>query len=174
VDYYNDFSTVHKDKQVAIDWMARKLNGNEKPELYSFIERVVDNSPVEIVTAHDLLWYLNFNFKWQAVNFRIVSHCSSQETGNRLINNLNHFFNTPTFQQWSLQEGHYFTGDSWGDYKKVMKTQILEVNGDQEYFKFKTKHPSLPALLRYKDTFDFIYEDNGKYVFTKQSVGATL
>jgi hypothetical protein len=51
-----------------------------------------------------------------------------------------------------------------------MKKFIYQVDGDLQYFKYKTKHPSLPALLRYKDTFDFIYEDNGVYRFTKQPI----
>lgn len=174
VDYYNDFGTVHKNKQVAIDWMSRKLESNERGEFYEFIEQVCANSPVEIVTAHDLLWYLNFNFKWQAVNFRIVSHCASQSVGNQLIDNLKHFFNTEDFQQWSMLEGHHFQGNSWADYKMVMKKQIYQVTGDIDYFRNKTKHPSLPALLRYKDTFDFIYEENGVYTFSKRSIGTVL
>jgi len=174
VDYHNDFTVVHQKKQVAINWMARKLEPHEKNEFFEFIEQVCDNSPVEIVSSHDLLWYLNFNFKWQAVNFRIVSHAANQEVGNQLISNLHHFFNTDTFQQWSLKEGHYFEGSSWGDYKMVMKKQIYEVTNDGDYFKNKTKHPSLPSLLRYKDTFDFIYESNSKYTFTKQPIGTIL
>lgn len=170
VDYYNDFGVVHQPMRKSIDWLARNLKGDDVTALEEFIERTVKNSPVEIVTCHDLLWYLNFNFKWQAVNFRIVSHAKDEATGNQLVKNLRHFFNTDDFQQWSLLEGHYFTGDNWGDYKKVMKKQIYQVTGDLDYFKYKTKHPSLPALLRYKDTFDFIYEDNGTYKFTKKQL----
>lgn len=169
VDFYNDFSTIHKPMDVAINWLERKLDSSEKKTaLREFIDAQVKNSPVELNTCHDLLWYLNFNHKWQAVNFRIVSHSRDSETGNILIRNLTHFFNTEQFQQWSMQEGHYFTGDNWGDYKKVMKRFIYQVDGDMNYFKHKTKHPSLPALLRYKDTFDFIYEDNGVYTFSKK------
>lgn len=174
VDYYNDFSVVHKGKGLAIDWMARKLEAHGQGELYKFIEQVCANSPIELETSHDLLWYLNFNFKWQAVNFRIVSHAVNEQVGNVLINNLHHFFNTAEFQQWSLKEGHHFTGSSWSDYKMVMKQQIYKVTRDGAYFKNKTKHPSLPALLRYKDTFDFIYESNGQYIFSKKSIGQTL
>lgn len=170
VDFYNDFSVVHKPKDIAIDWMVRNLDSADNEKLREFIEFQCANSPVEIVTSHDLLWYLNFNFKWQAVNFRIASHAKNEETGNLLIQNLKHFFNTDEFQQWSLQEGHYFTGKNWGDYKHVMKKHIYAVTSDLEYFKYKTKHPSLPALLRYKDTFDFIYEDNGVYKFTKKQL----
>jgi len=171
VDFYNDFSVVHKPYAQAIDWMTRNLKKPEyKDNLQKFLESAIAKSPVELTTCHDLLWYLNFNYKWQAVNFRIVSHCRDQNTGNLLIKNLKHFFNTDSFQQWSLKEGHYFEGSNWGDYKKVMKKQIYQVTSDLEYFKNKTKHPSLPALLRYKDTFDFIYEDNGSYVFTKKQI----
>lgn len=171
VDYYNDFAVVRepwKDRPMA--WLSRNLEGAEKTALYDFIEETVANSPVELPTGHDLFWYLNFNFKWQAVNFRIVSHAVNEDVGNRLIKNLAHFFNTDDFQQWSLAEGHHFSGDGWGDYKSVMKKYIYMVNGDTEYFKYKTKFPSLPALLRYKDTFDFIYKDGDRYHFTKQEI----
>jgi hypothetical protein len=169
VDYYNDFGVVHQPYGKSVDWLSRKLQKEEaKTALRNFIEQTVQNSPIEIISCHDLLWYLNFNFKWQAVNFRIVSHAKDEAIGNRLIKNLKHFFNTDDFQMWSLMEGHYFEGTNWGDYKKVMKKQIYQVTSDLEYYKNKTKHPSLPALLRYKDTFDFIYEDNGTYKFTKK------
>ena len=170
VDYYNDFGVVHEPMRKSIDWMARNLKGDDVNKLEEFLERTVQGSPVELITCHDLLWYLNFNFKWQAVNFRIVSHAKDEATGNQLIKNLRHFFNTDSFQQWSIKAGHYFTGDNWSDYKKVMKKQIYQVNNDLDYFKHKTKHPSLPSLLRYKDTFDFIYEDNGTYKFTKKQL----
>jgi hypothetical protein len=168
VDHFNDFSIVHQPMQKSIDWMGRNLDAKEKAMLEEFIADQVARSPVELVTNHDLLWYLNFNFKWQAVNFRIVSHAVNEEVGNQLVSNLNHFFNTEDFQQWSMKEGHYFTGDNWGDYKKIMKKQIYSVTGDMDYFRYKTKYPSLPGLLRYKDTFDFIYSNgNGTYKFSK-------
>lgn len=169
VDYYNDFQVVHKPYGLALDWMLRKFQRDEpKTALTNFIEQTVERSPVELKTCHDLLWYLNFNYKWQAVNFRIVSHAKDQAIGNQLIKNLRHFFNTEDFQMWSLMEGHYFEGSNWGDYKKVMKKQIYQVTSDLEYFKNKTKHPSLPSLLRYKDTFDFIYLEDDVYKFTKK------
>lgn len=171
VDYYNDFSVVHEPwKERGIKWLHRNLDDSEKTILYNFIEETVSGSPVELSTSHDLFWYLNFNFKWQAVNFRIVSHAVNETVGNKLIKNLYHFFNTRDFQEWSMAEGHYFYGGNWSDYKSVMKKFIYQVNGDNEYFKYKTKFPSLPALLRYKDTFDFIYKDNDNYRFSKQEL----
>jgi len=170
VDYYNNFSTVHEPwKGRPFTWLSKKLDTDQTDVLMGFLEETVSNSPVEILTGHDFFWYLNFNFKWQAVNFRIVSHAVNEQVGNKLINNLAHFFNTEDFQQWSLCEGHYFEGNNWSDYKSVMKKYIYKVNGDQEYFKYKTKFPSLPALLRYKDTFDFMYKDGSNYTFTKQA-----
>lgn len=172
VDYYNDFSVVHKKYGTAVDWICRKLQDSEKSIIVEFVEEQISNSPVEIVTCHDLLWYLNFNLKWQAVYFRIVSHCNNDDNGNKLITNLRHFFNTDKFQQWSLHTGHHFDGTSWKDYKSVMKNEIYKVTRDREYFINKTKHPSLPNLLRYKDTYDFIYFDSktNTYKFTKEMI----
>lgn len=169
VDYYNDFSLVHKKWGIAADWLGRNLDVDDKTILRDFIEASVAGAPVEIVTNHDLMWYLNFNYKWQAVNFRIVSHADNQVSGNTLINNLKHFFNTLDFQRWSMHVGHYFTGSSWREYKMPLKEQIYSVTGDTDYYKNKTKYPSLPGLLRYRDTFDYIYYDgsNSEYVFTK-------
>lgn len=172
VDYYNDFSLVHQKWGVAVDWLGRNLSDSDKNVLREFIEATVERSPVEIVTNHDLMWYLNFNFKWQAVNFRIVSHADNQLSGNTLINNLKHFFNTVDFQRWSMHTGHHFNGSSWREYKMPLKEQIYSVTGDSEYYKNKTKYPSLPGLLRYRDTFDFIYydSDSGEYAFTKEQI----
>lgn len=171
VDFYNDFSVVHENWKIrGIKWFTRKLNPDEKTQVDDLIEKIVSSSPIEIHSSHDLFWYLNFNMKWQAVNFRIVSHCKDQETGNRLINQLVHFFNTEDFQHWSLTEGHYFDGNKWGDYKMCMKEPIFKITNDFDYLKYKTKHPSLPALLRYKDTFDFIYKDQDSYIFTKEMI----
>ncbi len=171
VDYYNDFSIVHETwKTRALSWFTRNLANEEKSQVIELIEQLTNNSPVELITSHDLFWYLNFNLKWQAVNFRIVSHCQNQDNGNKLINQLCHFFNTEDFQNWSLTEGHYFKGNCWGDYKMCMKEPIFKVTKDLDYFKYKTKHPSLPGLLRYKDTFDFIYKDENKYIFTKEMI----
>lgn len=171
VDYYNDFAVVHESwKDKGMQWLSRNLVSDEKSILNDFIEETVSNSPIELLSTHDLFWYLNFNFKWQAVNFRIVSHAANENVGNRLIKNLVHFFNTIEFQEWSMSEGHYFYGDNWADYKSVMKKHIYNVNGDSSYFKYKTKFPSLPALLRYKDTFDFIYLDDDSYIFRKQEI----
>jgi hypothetical protein len=171
VDFYNDFSVVHETwKTRGLSWFIRNLTADEKPQVAELLESLVHHAPVEIQSSHDLFWYLNFNMKWQAVNFRIVSHCKDQDTGNKLINQLVHFFNTEDFQHWSLSEGHYFTGSKWGDYKMCMKEPIFKVTGDSNYLKYKTKHPSLPSLLRYKDTFDFIYKDNDRYIFTKEMI----
>ena len=171
VDFYNDFSVVHETwKTRGLSWFIRNLTQDEKTQVVELLESLVHHAPVEIHSSHDLFWYLNFNMKWQAVNFRIVSHCKDQDIGNKLINQLVHFFNTEDFQHWSLSEGHYFTGSKWGDYKMCMKEPIFKVTGDGNYLKYKTKHPSLPSLLRYKDTFDFIYKDNDRYIFTKEMI----
>ena len=142
VDYYNDFSVVHEDwKNRGLAWFTRNRDIDGAMEILNFIESMLEKSPIEIKTSHDLFWYLNFNLKWQAVNFRIASHALNNSVGNSLINNLVHFFNTEEFQIWSLTEGHYFEGSNWGDYKKVMKQKILDVTNDQQYFKYKTKYP---------------------------------
>lgn len=170
VDYYNKFSIVHEKWGKAVDFLGRKLSEGQRSILRDFIDDAVSRSPVEIRSNHDLMWYLNFNYKWQAVNFRIVSHCDSQDNGNMLIKNLVHFFNTDDFQQWSMHEGHYFTGTSWTQYKMPLKRLIHTVTGDDDYFAHKTKYPSLPGLLRYRDTYDFIYYNSNtdKYIFTKE------
>ena len=171
VDYYNDFSVVHEPwEKRGVDWFVRNLSNEESKIVREFLENIVYCSPVEIISSHELFWYLNFNLKWQAVNFRIVSHCQDQKTGNELISRLVHFFNTIDFQEWSMADGHYFTGSSWSEYKMPMKKYIFNVTKDEDYFKYKTKHPSLPSLLRFKNTFDFIYKDNDKYYFSKEKL----
>lgn len=171
VDYYNDFSVIHEDwKTRSLDWFTRNLDDVSKDIAIDNILDIVKTSPIEILTAHDLFWYLNFNLKWQAVNFRIASHCLDQDTGNLLIKHLVHFFNTEKFQEWSILEGHYFVGNSWAEYKMPLKDFIFSVTKDRNYFENKIKFPSLSSLLKFKDTFDFIYKEEDKYVFSKEKI----
>lgn len=171
-DFYNDFSTINNPIEFGISWLTRKLNPNDNDSVRIFLNELINTSPIELSTTHDLFWYINFNLKWQAVNYRIVSHSRTQEHGNYLIQSLVHFFNTEDFQQWSMHTGHRFEGSSWSDYKKVLKQQIFSVNRDVEYLKHKTKYPSLPSLLRHRDTFDFVYVDpnTNHYTFTKDRI----
>lgn len=120
-------------------------------------------APCEIKTNYDLLWWLNFNFKWQTVWFRILLRIDS-----RFHKNLNpewvhkhfhHFFTTDDFQKWSMLNPDKKIKNDWMSYKFTAKDYIYDFNKDQYYRDNKSKRGSLFRLFTHKNTPNAITSD---------------
>lgn len=89
------------------------------------------------MTTTEYIWALNFIYKYENVVERIKTNT---KPGVEFF----HFFDTPSFQSWAIN--NYKTNckfDNWKEYKTALKTIIFNYNGDEHYFKNKTKVPSL-------------------------------
>jgi hypothetical protein len=136
---------------------------------YDLLDESCKNSPVALVTVFDFLWWLNFNFKWQAVFFRLVIRCDKQYQSSIDDDFLNtyyhHFYGEEYFQLWSMTNQDTKIQDKWDTYKFLPKQIIYEFTNDAEYRDNKTKLPSLGLLFTQKRTphalttdFEFIDE----------------
>lgn len=91
------------------------------PLMIAYIEPQIKKSPVPIVNAYDLLWWLNFSMKWQHVSLRIpllmeyTGEAQSTLRMNRTVN----FFDTDDFEQWSYHNHHLkmYDRSDWATYK---------------------------------------------------------
>lgn len=91
------------------------------PLMIAYLEPQIAKSPVPIVNAYDLLWWLNFSMKWQHVSLRIpllmeyTGEAQSTLQMNRTIN----FFDTDDFEQWSYHNHHLkmYDRSDWATYK---------------------------------------------------------
>lgn len=115
-----------------------------------------ETSPCQIKTSFDLFWWLNFNFKWQSVFFRILLRVNKDERKNinlEFINNyFHHFYSGINFQKWSMTHPHLKIKDTWLSYKFYVKDLIYEFTQDGIYREQKVKWGSLYKLFIAKNT----------------------
>jgi hypothetical protein len=168
MDSTGDFNAIHKDfNQTGLPWLLAKIKDLDQVEnCREMINVLLDQSPIELRSNHDGFWWLNFATKWQAVKFRLVSHAPTADLVDVMAKRVLHFFETAEFQQWALYTDEEKVQSDWYSYKLPAKKLILECNGDMEYFKYKTKYPSIPSLTRYSNMFDFIYLDESTGTFS--------
>lgn len=168
MDASGDFDAIHgRFEQQGLPWLIAKVKDEtQAANCQEMIEVLLEQAPYKMITNHDCFWWLNFATKWQAVKFRLVSHAPTPGLVDAMAQRVLHFFETEEFQLWALytQEDKVLT--DWYSYKLPAKKLILECNGDFEYFKFKTKYPSIPSLTRYSNMHDFIYLDEKTGIYT--------
>lgn len=122
--------------------------------------KLIEACPVKLTTAHDVFWWLNFTLKWQAVLYRMLVHKPSglNSVNGHLEKWCFHFFNTQEFQRWAVHNLDLKIKDTWKSYKWLAKELIYEVFDDDDYLKNKTKVPSLPSILRFRNVYNAISE----------------
>ena len=73
---------------------------------FKMIKESVACAPFEIRTVYDLLWWSNFNFKWNEVlarsMFYYAQHLSPVESQDFYQNSLFRFFEHPDIQRWAI------------------------------------------------------------------------
>lgn len=115
-----------------------------------------EQAPCEIKSFFDLLWWLNFNFKWQSVFFRILLRVGRNYRSNVnqdfVDNKFFHFFSHTNFQKWSMLNPHLKIKNSWDTYKFHVKDLIFNFTKDPVYKNEKLKKGSLWKLFISKDT----------------------
>lgn len=130
-------------------------------------ERLKEASPVPIVTNADFLWWINFSLKWQSVFFRTLSYVSERHvheiSEDYIKTRYFQFYGTDDFQLWSLTNPDKKIKDTWNTYKWPCKDIIYDYNKDAEYRDTKTKHGSLFALMKQRDSYNFITDELRMY-----------
>jgi len=110
-------------------------------------------APFEIVDFADFLWWFNFTMKWHAVENRLLQAVFgvidqfTAELVDGVDNNVHHFYNSETFQQWAMSNRtlnkQYIVDNKIMNIKKPLKDYILAKTGDNIYYMNKGKAFSL-------------------------------
>lgn len=115
-----------------------------------------EQAPCEIKNNFDLLWWLNFNFKWQNVWFRLLlrvdDRCQHNICPEWLDRHYDHFFTSADFQKWSMLNPDKKIHSKWNTYKFTAKEYIYNYTKDAMYRDFKEKRGSLFRLFIHKNT----------------------
>ena len=135
----------------------KSITDDESDLLFSLFYKLMSASPCKIETVGDWWWYINFSCKWGSVYHRMMFYVQNPEiiTDDYMRNYYYQFFNTDSFQRWSMvnrtekHQGDYLT------YKYHAKNLIIDVTKDETY-RDKIKRPSLSNITRFKYACDLI------------------
>lgn len=112
-----------------------------------YLEPQIARAPVPLPDLYELMWWLNFSLKWQAVTLR-MSVSTGPDRYPTLADAVVHFYQTPGFQRWALVNPNRRIGGTWQSHKWPLKDIILAFTGDRRYYDTKVKVPSLGGMLR--------------------------
>ena len=174
------FDTVFKEysKDIIMKYFQEHNMSEESSSLwYDVVDNNASNAPCEIKTVHEFFWWLNFNYKWQAVFFRMLLRVDKQYRSfidDEFVDTyFHHFYSEDYFQMWAMSNKHLKIKDTWSSYKFHAKELIYKFTGDVEYRDNKQKANSLHKLFIAKDTpialsskYEYMYEldQNDLYV----------
>jgi hypothetical protein len=150
-------------------FIAFGMNQEQANIWFDVIDESCKTSPLPLYTVFDFLWWLNFNFKWQSVFFRMLLRCRSDMqvniNQNFIDNYYHHFYSEDYFQIWSMNNHDKKIKDEWKTYKYHAKELIYEFTKDDDYRDNKLKQPSLYKLFTLRRTpkalttdYKFLYE----------------
>lgn len=172
MDSTRDYKCIHGNWETeSLVWLLDKVE-DHRDEREQMLYNLVNASPVNIDTNHDFLWWLNYAMKWQAVKYRMSMHSPTSEQAEYMAGNVINFFDSEDYQRWALYTKEEKVGGRWNTYKLPAKKLINEIWSNDNYFKFKTKWPSLPTITRYNNAWGFLWQDEtGKLTATKTYTG---
>jgi len=106
-------------------------------------ETQVEAAPININDYADFLWWLNFSFKYQYLQYNYVDTVYANPTLPTLV----HFYDSTAFQQWACSNRElnkqFIYNDKPLEYKQVFKDYIYEILRDDDYRNNKQKDGTL-------------------------------
>jgi hypothetical protein len=112
-----------------INYFYKRLFGSTfRPNVDLFVElysTTLPYCPFEIKTCFDFLWWFNFTNKWQLVKYRMLEQkrfTNPKESFEKII----HFYDTPMFQKWSMDNQHLKIKNNLMSYKFSAKEFIVK------------------------------------------------
>lgn len=127
-------------------WTKKIGTGNQ---ILDYFNPIAAEAPFKIVTAHDFLWWLNFTQKWQHVKFRFIE-LKTWDLRARYNTSVAHFFDTPYFQRWSLENHDKKIKKTFASYKFTAKEFIFDFTKNSSDLAL-VKVQSLKTLYTYSE-----------------------
>ncbi|MBI3419110.1 MAG: hypothetical protein HY053_03145 [Proteobacteria bacterium] len=109
-------------------------------------EQTLSACPFPIRTSFDWIWWFNFTNKWQHVKYRLLSN-KPWRNARESFKKIKHFYDTPGWQRWSLDNHDKKIGKLYESYKLAAKEYIVGATGFSDYIR-KPKVGSLFQIWR--------------------------
>ena len=117
--------------------------------------------PFPIKSCFDWVWWFNFTNKWQHVKYRLLAY-KDWENPRDNFSKIHHFFDTPEWQRWSIDNHDQKIEDTLRSYKVAGKKFIVKHTGYIDYIS-KTKIGSLKFLWKNKGFYEAV-DDNLNFI----------
>jgi len=161
VKYHGD-EGIHQRWEDKMPSVYESLFG--KPVAEKFIEvysKTIIACPFPIRTCFDWVWWFNFTNKWQHVKYRMLA-LKEWEDPRTNFKKIHHFFDTPEWQRWSIDNHDKKIENTLDSYKVAAKKFIVNETKFYDYLS-KKKIGSLKALSANKGFYDAI-DTNLNYI----------
>jgi hypothetical protein len=168
VQVYED-EGIHKPWQETMPAVYHKIFGKEfdVTQFISRYEPTLSACPFPIKTSFDWVWWFNFTNKWQHVKYRLLGH-KTWNTPQKSFERIKHFYDTPAWQRWSLDNHDKKIGASFQSYKLAAKAYIVAATGFSDYVT-KPKVGSLFQIWRIVEFYEAI-DDSFRYLERAEAV----
>jgi hypothetical protein len=153
--------------QNVLPKLFKNRAGDEKGiEVFRKFENIVNEAPFPIKSAFDFLWWWNFSQKWQHVKYRflLIDDWNSPKAA---VENVFHFYDSPLFQSWSLQNHDLKISKKLISYKQIVKDFIVKETRHSSYLT-KMKMGSL-GYVWFGKKAHFAVDEDYNYVQAEKS-----
>lgn len=167
---------IHGDSILAEDYrdaFPKMLTAWSAPDAISakaLAERffpICDECPFPVRTLHDFVWWLNFSQKWSHVKYRFYE-MTTVDMNLRYGQHLLHFYDTPEFQRWSLENHDLKIRGTMSSYKWTAKDYIHRFTKDPRQLELM-KIQSLEKLY-FLDTKRMAIDENYGVVTSREEL----
>jgi hypothetical protein len=155
VDLYGE-AAINMPWKNNINYFYKRFFGATfRPNVDMFVDvysTTLPYCPFEIKTCFDFVWWFSFTNKWQLVKYRHLAQkrfSNPQESFSRIM----HFFDTPEFQRWSLDNPDKKIKNTLNTYKYTAKEFIVKYTNHTDYL----KKPKVGSLQFIWSNFDKNY-----------------
>jgi len=121
-------------------------NGKNLKEFIDLLRWTTEFCPFPIRSVFDWVWWVNFTNKWQLVKYRSLLSEESLDLNEKFSKIIN-FYNSPSWQRWSLDNHHLKIKDHILTYKYPAKEYIVNKTGFDSYL-HKPKVGSLQHIWK--------------------------
>jgi hypothetical protein len=155
VDLYGEDAINMPWKNNINHFYKRFFGATFRPNVDLFVDMysmTLSHCPFEIKTCFDFVWWFSFTNKWQLVKYRHLAQkrfSNPQDSFSRIM----HFFDTPEFQRWSLDNQDKKIKNTLNTYKYTAKEFIVKYTKHTDYL----KKPKVGSLQFIWSNFDKNY-----------------
>ena len=147
VDLYGEQAINLPWKNNINHFYKRFFGSTFRPNVDLFVDMystTLDYCPFQIKTCFDFVWWFSFTNKWQLVKYRHLAQKGFSDPKNK-FSHIMHFFDTPEFQRWSLDNQDKKIQNTLNTYKYTAKEFIVKYTNHTNYLK-KPKVGSLQFI----------------------------